>query len=295
MKNNKGRAIALGYFDGLHLGHIEVIKTMLTRTDLEAAVFTFSARTPLPKMQKPLNIITDDQKIRLMEDMGVQKIYAWDFAEIRGLSPEEFVDKILVAEMGARALFCGSDFHFGKNGAGTPDVLARFAQERNVTLTVVPIVEHDGKPVSSSLIRQAIECGDIKTANTLLGYALMYELTVVEGEKLGRALGAPTINQVFPAGCVVPRFGVYSGWTEVGGHQYRSITNIGLKPTVQSTENALPLLETHIIGFSGDLYGENVRVALCDFLREERRFGSVEELKAQIHFDIKRTLQEKLA
>lgn len=293
---------------------------------LEPAVFTFDnseTGTRLPKVNADENIISAEQKLSMLKDMGVKTVYSPDFSEVRDLSPEMFIDEILVKKLSAAAVCCGYDFRFGKNGCGDAEVLKKLCGERRIKLTVIPAVSVDGKTVSSSVIRSLIREGGIKNANTLLGYELNYILPVLHGEQLGRKLGAPTVNQRLPAGNVYPRFGVYKSRAVVSGKSYPSVTNIGLRPTVDEN-SAIPLMETHIIGYENDdfkpevstergilpavsrlrgphhlkeageiprtLYGASVRIFLLDFIRDEKKYNGVNELKEQIKKDIEISL-----
>ena len=289
-------AVALGFFDGLHLGHIEVIKQAMSLADrngLKSVIFTFNNKTMLPKFLTRENIISYDMKLELLAKIGVDYIYASDFAEARDLLPEEFIDRILVERLNAKQVTCGYDFHFGKGGKADAGDLARLCALKGIQVTVVPAVKLDGQIVSSTVIRELIREGNIETANRMLGYELTYVLEVLHGNHIGKSLGFPTINQRLPDGNVAPRNGVYKSWAQVGGHIYPAITNIGIKPTVALKDGETerePIMETHIIGFDGDLYGLRARVTLCGFMREEKRFASLEELKAQLELDKKAVL-----
>lgn len=285
-KNGKS-AVALGFFDGLHLGHIEVIKQALLRTDLMSVVFTFNNKTMLPKFKERENIITYDLKLELLSRIGVNYIFAPDFADLRDLSAVEFVDKVLVEKLNAGFVSCGYDFRFAKGGKATAETLAEVCSERGIETRIVPAVTYEGEPISSTAIRELVRRGDLVKANTLLGYELTYVLEVREGKKNGRKIGFPTINQIIPSGMIAPRRGVYKSWTQVRSRNYPSITNIGVKPTVEleEGEERTPEMETHIIGYDGDLYGLRARVVLREFMREERKFDSMEELRIQLEKD----------
>lgn len=278
-------AVALGFFDGLHLGHIEVIKRALLKDGLCSVVFTFNDKTSLPKFsgKKGHCIITHEQKTEIFANLGVERVYAPDFGDVKDYSAREFVERILKNELCARVVVCGYDFRFGKGGEGNPEMLKTLCAEHSIECEVVPAVMVDGETVSSTVIREKIRQGDIESANRFLGYELSYNLPVTEGNKIGRTIGFPTINQIIPDYMVKPKNGVYKSWTIVDGRTYRSITNIGVKPTVNYTGKSV--METHITGFSGDLYGKTVRVALREFIRDEVKFASLEELKAQIELD----------
>ncbi len=283
--NNRPSAVALGFFDGLHLGHIEVIKRALLKNGLRSVVFTFNDKTSLPKFsgKKGHCIITHEQKTRIFAGLGVEKVYAPDFSDVKDYSAREFVERILRDELSAAFVVCGYDFRFGKGGEGNPETLKSLCAEYGIECSVVPAVAVDGVTVSSTVIRQLIRDGEIEKANRYLGYELSYNLPVQTGSRIGRTIGFPTINQEIPDYMVKPKNGVYKSWTIVEGKTYRSITNIGVKPTVDYKGESL--METHIIGFDGDLYGQRVSVALREFIRDEVKFGSLEELKKQLEAD----------
>ena len=217
-----------------------------------------------------------------MEDAGISTLYSLDFAQVRDWQAEDFVRQVLFAACNARRLCCGEDFRFGKGAAGDVALLRSLCQEAGVELYVVPPVEDGGEKVSSTRIRKAVEAGDIPTANRLLGRPFGFSLEVIHGNHIGTGLGTPTINQAIPEGFVLPRFGVYASWCRVGGQFFYGVTNVGVKPTVGSDK---VLAETWMPEFSGDLYGKRVRVFLLEFLRPERKFASLEELKAAITYN----------
>lgn len=224
-------------------------------------------------------VLTGRDKERLLEDAGISTLYSLDFAQVRDWQAEDFVRRVLFGACNARRLCCGEDFRFGKGAAGDVALLRSLCQEAGVELYVVPPVEDGGEKVSSTRIRKAVEAGDIPTANRLLGRPFGFSLEVIHGNHIGTGLGTPTINQAIPEGFVLPRFGVYASWCRVGGQFFYGVTNVGVKPTVGSDK---VLAETWMPEFSGDLYGKRVRVFLLEFLRPERKFASLEELKAAI-------------
>lgn len=288
-------AVALGFFDGLHLGHIEVIKAVLNHPEYNSVVFTFNDKTLLPKFKERKNIISYDLKTELLSNIGIDYIFAPDFADLRDLQAEEFVDKILIERLKARFVACGYDFRFARGGQSTAEDLAQICRDRGIEAEIVPAVKVDGEAVNSTAIRELIAVGDIRQTNRLLGYELTYYLEVVEGKQNGRKIGFPTINQVIPEGMAVPKRGVYKSWTQIKGKNYPSITNIGVKPTVtlEQGEKRDTVMETHIIGFNGYLYHEKVKVILREYMREERKFDSLEKLKLQLEEDKKLTMSLK--
>lgn len=272
-------AAALGSFDGLHLGHRQVIGNTLSAPGLRPAVITFQQNPSVSLQKKPVPLLTtNEQKLALLEEMGVEVVYLLPFDRIRDMEPEDFVEA-LYRVCRIRALSCGFNFRFGKNGRGDAGLLKELCREKGMELSVTPPVSIAGETVSSTRIRACLEQGDVQQAGQLLGRPFGYDFEVTHGRQLGRTWGTPTINQPFPAGYVLPRFGVYASLVEVEGQKYYGVTNIGVKPTVGSD---CALSETWIPEFSGDLYGKKVPVELLDFIRPERKFDSLDQLKNEI-------------
>ena len=279
-------AVALGYFDGLHLGHIGVISAALMQEDMKPAVFTFNCDTTLPKFSNPEDIISFENKCELMQRVGVEYLFAPDFAEVCGLPAEEFISEVLVKRLNAGFACCGTSFRFGKGGSGTPEILTEIGAHYGIRVEIVADICDNGVPISSTHIRELIRCGEVAEANRLLGYDLWYRLPVIHGNHIGRKLSFPTINQIIPETNIIPKYGVYKSFVSVDGRSYRGVTNIGVKPTVENRgDGSGAVMETHIIGFDGDLYGERISVCLVDYIRPEVRFSSLDELKAQIAAD----------
>ncbi len=247
-------------------------------------VFTFTMDGGHPAAKSTANALTTErQKEQLLENWGVRLVLCPDFSEFHAMEPESFVDEILVRRLNANAACCGEDFRFGKKAAGDVGQLAALCQARGIRLDVVPPVTFEGERVSSTRIRSLLGEGRVADANRMLGRAFGYDFTVVRGKQLGRKLDSPTINQRLPDGFVPLRHGVYASVSFAGGAWHPSVTNIGLRPTVEDTTAVNS--ETYICGFSGDLYGARVEVRLLAFLRPEQRFPSVEALRARIHAD----------
>lgn len=277
-------AVALGYFDGLHPGHMAVIDTALGQKGLSPAVFTFNCDTTLPKFRRQEDIISFPAKCAMLDKKGVKYLFAPDFADVCRLTPEEFASEILVGKLNAGFVCCGNNFRFGLGGYGTPDKLCELGKRLGFRAEIVPDICLDGELISSTHIREFIRSGEIRAANRLLGYELWFRLPVLHGNEIGRTISFPTINQVIPQTNVIPRFGVYKSIVELDGEKFHGITNVGVRPTIKGSEGII--LETHILNFSGDLYGQEVTVALIDFIRPERKFDSIDKLKEQIAVDI---------
>lgn len=280
---NGPSAVALGYFDGLHLGHRAVIRAALSHCaeGLVPSVFTFCTDGASPrKKQGAAALSSEEEKLALLADAGILRVENPDFSTFQGMSPEEFVRDFLVGRMKAKLLCCGADFRFGKGACAGVEELRALAAPLGAELCVVPAVIRHGSPVSSTRIRQAIAEGNMQLAADLLGRRYSFAEPVVEGKRLGRRLGFPTLNQRLPAGRSLPPAAVYAAWVQTPDGVWRKgVCNIGSQPTVEGCE---PLAETFILDYSGDLYGCTVRLAPWQKLREIRRFDSVEQLRQAV-------------
>lgn len=281
------RAVALGLFDGVHLGHREVIKYAagLTECGFVPSVFTFRNSTLGKKQGRRIEYIyTDIQKELLLKELGIWEVLSEDFNTLKNLSGEAFVREILINRLNAGFVVCGQDFRFGQNAACGTRELADFGGKYGFKVKLADDIVVNGKNVSSNEIRNCLAEGEMKKANQLLGNFYRIDGEVVHGRQLGRTINFPTVNQLYEENQLVPRRGVYQSVTHIEGVDHNSITNIGVKPTVG--DGIKPLAETHIIGYSGDVYGKNITVNLIDFVRDEKKFSSIEELRTQINIDI---------
>lgn len=275
-------SIALGTFDGVHLAHAAVIKQAVD-SEYTPAVFTFNqSPSGIINGEKVSAISTKLTKQRLIEDLGIKLFFCPSFLDFRDVSAENFV-KMLSEKLCAKKITCGFNFRFGAHAKGNPQLLKELCRQYEIELKVIPPVLCDDEPVSSTRIRKLIENGEIDKARELLGHEFSYEFSVTQGNHLGSTWDIPTINQVFPANFIVPKLGVYASKVIIDGKEYKSITNIGYKPTVGSDGISS---ETNIFDFEGDLYGKNITVILRFFIRPERKFEDIEELKRAIHNDI---------
>ena len=276
-------AVALGVFDGVHLGHRTVIDraVMLGSGELRSVVFTFRQGSVTNKGR--LRLLSDKDKFYRLEQRRVDLICSPDLSEVRDMEAEDFVSRILAGRLRCRYAVCGKDFRFGRGAAGDAELLKRLGEKYGFEAVVLDKLALGGETVSSTVIKEHIAKGEIVRANELLGYRFGYRLPVIHGREIGRTWDFPTINQLLPEGIVMPRYGVYCSRVKTGGKAYTGVTNIGVKPTV-GAEKA-PLAETYIIGFGGDLYGKTVQVSLERFIRPERKFESIEELRKQIERD----------
>ncbi len=283
--------VSLGIFDGVHRGHQSVINTAckFKEQGLDFVLFTFKTDTVTTK-SKYGNIemlLSDVLKKEHFEDLGVDFVYSPEFDEMKNMTAEQFVEQVLHEKLNAKVVVCGEDFRFGKDAEGDAEKLKLLCEKFHIETVFVPQAKYDGKKISSSEIRNCIKEGKIKRANEMLGYNYYYKLPVLHGNKIGRRLDFPTINQEISKGCILPKFGVYITRTEIDGKLFQSVSNIGVKPTVE--ERTVPLIETNIFGFEEEIYGSVVKVELLEFLRPEQVFESFDELKNQVQSDIKKT------
>lgn len=286
-KSDAKSVIALGYFDGVHLGHRAVLKKateQAKKLGVLSAVFSFTDNKKEGKKSQLGKIYSTQRKCELLSELGFDFVIMPDFSVFSSLSPERFVE-ILSDNFSACAFVCGKDFRFGKGAVGDAALLKELAAIRGIETYVVEDVILDGENVSSTRIRNALSEGDIKTANKLLGREYSIRAEVAHGKNIGSKVLYPTINQPFEDGGALLKFGVYASKTIYDGKEMPSVTNIGVCPTF--LDERKPTSETYIIGADVNLYGKSVEVKLLDFLREERQFESPEALKIQIEKDIK--------
>ncbi len=287
MSKTSGTVVALGSFDGLHMGHMTVLnaaKEAAKRLDAEPVICTFKEH-PLKVLngEAPPALFTGEIMEELFASTGMD-LYRLDFAEIKDYAPEAFFQKILMEELKVKGVCCGFNFSFGAKGAGTPELMRRFCKEAGVEFHELPAKRYADCTVSSTVIRSLLQEGRVGFANELLGRPFRFREPVIAGDGRGHTWGIPTINQMYPKELVVPKFGVYRSRVSVDGNTYAGATNIGVRPTVRDGESVSA--ETFVIGFTGDLYGKTVDLELLDFIRPEKRFSSFSELEAQIRADI---------
>lgn len=285
MSDNIKNSIALGTFDGLHRGHMSVINRAIEYKEkgMKPIVLTFDSH-PIAtlKGEAPKKLLQTEERDRILSSIGAE-VHILPFSKIKDMTPDEFFEDILIKHYNIGAAFCGKNYRFGKGGMGNSEYLDKLCRKFGVIAEISDYSEYNLKNVSSTRIRRCIEDGEIEEANEMLGRPFCYISRVMSGCKRGRLIGAPTINQYFEKDFILPKNGVYASLTEVDGKKYHSVTNIGLRPTF---ENEDLRSETHIIDFSGDLYGKKIKVELIKYIRDEVRFGDLEELKNQIKADI---------
>ena len=286
--HNNACVVALGCFDGVHLGHVSVINTAIQKAKdmgLSSCVWSFAEPPKKFYSPQPVSVITDSKvKEELISDLGVDIYLSIPFNKnIASISPEDFFYGILIDKLKASVLVCGADFTFGKGGKGNINTLRSLCENNSVELISVPSVSVDSHPVSSSAIRTHLTDGNIDMASALLGRPYSIKTKVTKGKQLGKTLGFPTINQTVDKGICLPANGVYLTKV-ILDKPYHAITNIGTQPTVGGESI---ICETHIFDYVGDLYGQEVEVQFLKFIRKINKFSSIDELKSQIARDIK--------
>ncbi|WNR46691.1 bifunctional riboflavin kinase/FAD synthetase [Paenibacillus roseipurpureus] len=289
------QVVAIGDFDGVHLGHQEVIGRALRRANhlgLDAAIMTFNPHPRAVMGQDKYNELLTPlmKKMEIFKNMGVNHAYVVTFdASLMRLSPEQFVDGVL-DRLGVDSVICGFDFTFGFQGRGTPDSLCELSHGK-FSVEVVRPFHMNGDKVSSTRIREALQQGELDTVTRLLGRPYSISGIVVDGAKRGRTLGFPTANLQLDEPYVSPTHGVYAIKAHVRGEIYQGVMNIGIKPTFDTGE-LKPSFEAHLFEFSEQIYGELVTVELIAFLRPERKFASLDELVTQIKMDAEAAKQQ---
>jgi len=283
--------LTLGVFDGLHLGHQLIMRTVVERARETGAVPTVITFDPHPRAvlhpeSAPPLLQTFDQKIEGFGVLGIEQTIIVHFTkEFANLSAEDFIRDVVMDRLHAREVYLGKGFAFGHNRSGNIELLRRLGNELGFVAGEVPEVKLRGQRVSSSKIRELLARGQVNLARRMLGRPYGVEGRVERGSERGHKLGFPTAN-LHPHNRVIPRNGVYVTGTLIDGQWRRSVTNIGLRPTFGDASE--PSVETFVINWDGDLYGDVIRVRFLYRLRDERRFSSVEELKTQITRDVTR-------
>ncbi|MFN3672695.1 MAG: bifunctional riboflavin kinase/FAD synthetase [Bosea sp. (in: a-proteobacteria)] len=283
----RGTVLALGNFDGVHRGHAELAREAVELGEMmnrRPAVLTFE---PHPRSffrpEDPVFRLTPPEvKAELLAELGIKLHFVLPFDRaIAATSARDFINGILCGQLGAAAIVCGYDFHFGKGRAGSPEMLTEMLEEELKPVIVVPPFQWQGETVSSSLIRTALGHGDVARAAEFLGHPWFVRGEVAHGDKRGRDLGYPTANLHLPRDCRL-KYGIYAVRMKIDGVWRDGVASFGSRPTF---DDGAPRLETFVFDFSGDLYGKSVDVAFVGFLRGEEKFASLEALIVQMDSD----------
>lgn len=287
MKEHLRRVIALGFFDGVHVGHASLLNMAKRRAEelgLRPSVMSFDLHPDTLVAGEPVWLINsiEDRLEILSRCFGIDDVILAHFDEHMMHMPwDVFVEDYLVRELGAGYLVCGYDFHFGDKGAGNPERLREKCSQLGIGLDVMPKVTVDGITVSSTYIRTLIERGDMETAERFLGHPHCLSGPVVHGRALGRTIGIPTANLLIPENVLVPAYGVYAARVVLpGGEEKLAVTNVGVRPTVDDSKKVT--VEPWILDFEGDLYGRHIRVDFCRRLRGEKKFSGLPALQQEI-------------
>jgi riboflavin kinase/FMN adenylyltransferase len=288
--------LTIGNFDGLHIGHRQILRTVIDRAharDGEAIVYTFDPhpRKVLQADRAPSLLTTTEQKLELLAAAQIDLVVLEPFtAEFAKTTPEVFVREHVHAHIDPLEVYVGYDFHYGRDRAGSMKLLTELGPRLGFAVTIIPEVTIGGRDVSSSRIRELLAAGDVEEAKRMLGRSFAVRGGVIQGDQRGRTLGFPTAN-LAPENEVIPAHGVYAGHVELldagtpeAGSRFLAVTNVGRRPTFK--ENDPALAEAHLLDFEGDLYGRRIEVSFQTRLRGEERFPGPDALRAQIARDV---------
>jgi riboflavin kinase / FMN adenylyltransferase len=284
--------LAIGFFDGVHLGHQQIIRQTITdarKYNALGLVITFDRHpnTIVAPARVPPLIYSLPQKLRTLESLGPEATLLIHFDQaFSQKTGEAFIRELAGAWSGIQSICVGANFHFGYKRSGNVELLKKLGGELKFLVHGMAAVALDGEPVSSTRIREAIRVGDLDAASQMLGRAYSMAGPVIEGDKLGRKLGFPTAN-LDPSGLALPPSGVYAIHAVVSGKTHRAVLNIGTRPTLGNPNPPLRV-EAHLLDFDGDIYGHELEIVFAEKLRDEKKFSSVDELEAQIARDIER-------
>ena len=287
-KTDERCVLALGFFDGVHLGHAALLKkasAIAAAMGIQSAAMTFDTHPDSLIRREPVELINSapDRAWLIRNTFGIDRVEFFRFTEETMRTPwRSFLDMVR-ADLGAVHFVVGYDFRFGYRGEGDPELLQRYCEENSVGCDVIPSVRIDGITVSSTYIRSLLKAGDMSSAERFMGHPHILSDVVRQGRHLGRRLGAPTVNMQFAPGVLIPRHGVYATRAHLREGVFGAVTNIGVRPTVSRDPSVT--VETHLLDFNGNLYGRHVLLEFIEHIRDEMTFPSVEELSARIAVD----------
>lgn len=290
IRYDKQTVLTLGTFDGIHLGHQQIIKRVIEcseENNLRNIVITFHPhprKVINPELQLKI-LTTTEEQINILEKLGVQNLFIVNFTkEFAELTPEEFVKNYLVDKIGISRIVIGYDHHFGKGRGGDVEFLKASGKKYDFEILQIQPFLIDDEPVSSTKIRNALESDEIKRVNKMLGRTYSFSGVVVEGDKRGRELGYPTANiKISDEDKMLPQIGIYAVLVELDGIEYKALLSIGKRPTFYNDGKVIP--EVYIYDFNNDIYGKEIKVNLIEKLRGEEKFNSAEELIKQMNID----------
>ena len=274
--------LVLGFFDGIHIAHKELIQSAVK---LGKTILITFKESPAIYFKKPYKYIYPrEYSLNKIKDLGVNEILEFDFSQIASMPAEDYI-KFIVEKFSPKAIYTGFNHTFGANKSGSPELLKQMEEKYNYKYHCIPPIEDNGEIVSSTLIKTLIQTGNIERANRLLGTNFFIENIVEEGARIGRKIGFPTANINYPENIIELPYGVYS----IKYNEYSGVLNWGMRPTVNNTLK--PIAEAHIIDFNENLYGQKVRLEVIKKIRDEKKFENLDKLKAQIDKDIKKCLE----
>lgn len=289
IKLEKPSAVAIGKFDGIHLGHRELLKEIIEKKQegMKAVVFTFN---PSPNILfskvKEKELTSYEEKRQIFENLGIDILVEFPLTYVTAATSKEvFVEDILIRKLNAKYIVAGTDLSFGKNGEGNSSFLVEESKKLGFEVEIIDKISYKGEIISSTLVRQAISEGNVKKARFLLGNPYFVQGIVQKGNQIGRTIGFPTVNITTVKEKLLPPNGVYKTEVIFDNRILEAITNVGCKPTV--TDSGQIFIESYIYNFTENIYGKEIEVHFLEFIRKEQKFGSIEELKQQLQKDIR--------
>ena len=280
----KNAVIALGFFDGVHLAHRELIQTTVEigkRENLSPTVFTFTAEGEIKSNVQRL--YSTKERLSILEGLGIENVILVNFKDIAGVEAEDFVRKCLIDHFGAKAVVAGYNFRFGKGARGNQNMLSQLMEKAGLKAYISEEISFENQTISSTLIRSYLLDGKVDVARQLLGAPYFISGKVESGNKIGKTLGFPTINIPIREGYIELKRGVYLTGVKIGDEMHRGLTNVGTCPTFNERKAHT---ETYILGYNNEIYGEEVKIFFLEFIREEKKFDSPEDLKEEIKKNI---------
>ncbi len=278
-------AAALGYFDGLHLGHQKIISQTKV-AGYKRGVITFKNQPAvfITQSKKPSRLLSTEDKISMLEELGTEYLFLFEFTEnVKNMSKDDFI-KIFLKKFNVRYAVAGFNFNFGRNKEGDINYFKKACKAEGIIPKVIAPVKYRGNVISSTLIRQSLYKGEVSAAAKMLGRPFYLKGKVIRGKKLGRLIGFPTANIEVADDIIVPKWGVYETNVVFNGQNFKSITNVGNNPTIHGDHLRI---ETNILDFDKDIYGQEIKIEFIHHIRDEKKFDDIMQLMKQIQSDIK--------